>query len=110
MAKVTRKDNFATIKGILNGIGNSDFDEFLDKEIEKAARKRTSTKPTAKQIANEEIKEQIFAVLANAEDKLTIADIITALDKPYTPQKISGLLRQMEVKKEYDRKTPYFFL
>ena len=92
---MTKKETFATIKGILNENGVADFDAFLDHEVELLSRKRSkSSKPTKTQIANEAIKAEIANVLS--DEGQTVTEIVKALGGEYTNQKISALLRQMD--------------
>ena len=93
---MTKKENFATIKGILNGIGNTDFDEFLDHEVELLSRKRSgSSKPTKRQVENEVLKGRIAEVLT--DEGQTVTQIIGAIGEDgLTNQRVSALLRQMK--------------
>lgn len=93
---MTKKETFVAIKGILNEIGNTEFDAFIEHEVELLSRKRTgSTKPTKRQVENEAIKAQILKVL-NDETGITVTEIITALgNDELTNQRVSALLRQM---------------
>ncbi len=92
---MTKKETFATIKGILNENGIVDYDEFLDHEVELLSRKRSkSSKPTKRQVENESIKARIAEVL-NDEGQ-TVTEILKALDdEELTNQRVSALLRQM---------------
>ena len=93
---MTKKENFATIKGILNENGVMDFDEFIDHEIELLSRKRTaSSKPTKRQVENEVLKGRIAEVLS--DEGQTVTQIIGAIgEEGLTNQRVSALLRQMK--------------
>lgn len=93
---MTKKENFATIKGILNENGVMDFDEFIDHEIELLSRKRTaSSKPTKRQVENEVLKGRIAEVLS--DEGQTVTQIIGAIGEDgLTNQRVSALLRQMK--------------
>ena len=103
---MTKKEMFTTIKTLL--ADNADVVEFCDKQIEVLSRKRTSSKPTKTQIANESVKAEIAEVLSAAEAPLTVGEIVKALDNAYTSQKVSALLRQMNVTKIVDKKVSRF--
>lgn len=92
---MTKKENFVAIKGILNEIGNVDFDEFIDHEIELLGRKRTgASKPTKRQVENSVLKERIAEVLT--DEGQTVTQILGALgQEDLTNQRVSALLRQM---------------
>lgn len=91
----TKKENFNAIATILNGIGNHDFDDFLAHEIELISRKRsTSTKPTKRQLENQDIKVKIADVLTDKGQ--TVTEILETLNiKGLSNQRVSALLRQM---------------
>ena len=93
---MTKKENCATIKGILNENGVMDFDEFIDHEIELLSRKRTaSSKPTKRQVENEVLKGRIAEVLS--DEGQTVTQIIGAIGEDgLTNQRVSALLRQMK--------------
>lgn len=92
---MTKKETFATIKGILNEMGNTDFDAFIDHEVELLGRKRsTASKPTKRQIENEGVKARIAEVLG--EEGMTVTAILGKLnDGSLTNQRVSALLTQM---------------
>lgn len=95
---MTKKENFATIKGILNEMGHDEFDAFIDHEVELLSRKRSaSSKPTKRQVENEAIKAEIADVLARADEGMTVTNILAVLgNDTLTNQRVSALLRQMD--------------
>ena len=101
---MTKKENFNAIANILNEMGNHDFDEFIAHEVELLGRKKGSTKPTKKQVANEALKERILGILS--DEGMTVTEIMTTLNEDnLTNQKVSAVLRLMKendgtVKKE----------
>lgn len=98
---MTKKENFVAINSVLNEIGNHSFDEFIAHEIELLEKKTSykSSKPTKRQVENEAIKEQIASVLT--DEGQTATEILAQLDNPsLTNQRVSALLRQMNVHKE----------
>ena len=92
--KMTKTEKFAKVKAMLNGFGVTEFDEFLDHEVELIAKKNGSRKMTATQKANEEIKTQIVAFLKNG-GKHTIGEIQKAVGLE-SNQKTSALVRQLK--------------
>ena len=78
------------------------------------AKKKGSSKPTKTQIANEGVKSEILAVLADNDEPMTVGEIVKALEGDYTSQKISALCRQLKdaekVVKTTDKKVSRFAL
>ena len=97
---MTKKETFATIKSILNDNGIVEYNDFLDHEVELLSRKRSkSSTPTKRQIENGGIKAKIAEVLT--DEGQTVTEILKAIgDDTLTNQRVSALLRQMDVKKE----------
>lgn len=66
------------------------------------AKKRTSSKPTKKQVENEGIKAEILEVLG--DEGVTVTEIVKALDNKYHPNKVTSMVHQLmdanEVKRE----------
>lgn len=96
-------DKFSAIKAMLNGEKVENFSiaqavEFIDERIaiteKKNANGNGERKPTATQIANEGIKEQILEVLAVAEKPMTNGEIAKAVGSDQ-PNKICQLVAQM---------------
>ena len=95
-------DKFSAIKAMLNGEKVENFSiaqavEFIDERIAITEKKNTNggeRKPTATQIANEGIKEQILEVLAVAEKPMTNGEIAKAVGSDQ-PNKICQLVAQM---------------
>lgn len=101
--KVTKKDNFIAIRGILEGVNRPDLVQVIDHEIELLERKASSRKPTKSQVANAELTEALLEVLEESFDSLTILEIqdrderLKALEDgtPISNQRISALLRPL---------------
>jgi len=91
--KITKKEMFALIKEAV--ADNAEFVAFLDKQIELLEKKSGSKKPTATQVANEALKEQILAVVS--ADGMTASEVLKASDDfaEFSNQKISTLLNQL---------------
>ena len=111
---MTKRENYTALRAIV--ADNAELVAFIDHEIELLNKKnaRRSTKPTAKQVANDEIKDVIHDVLLDADAPMMIADIIT--DDPalagLSTQKGSALLAQMvaagDVVRTVDKRKSYF--
>lgn len=114
--KVTKKENFGTIKDILEGLGKTDLVEVMAHEIEllekKSANRKSGNSKTQKE--NEEIKKIIVAELARIGEMVTISELQAKSENlgQYSNQKLSALLKQLvdngEVVKNVDKKKSYF--
>ena len=98
---MTKRENFVAINAILNETGHNEFDEFIAHELELLGKKSSykSSKPTKRQVENEEIKSRIAEILT--DEGQTVTEILAQLgDENLTNQRVSALLRQMTVHKE----------
>ena len=98
--KITKRESFTEIKGILEELGKTRLVGVMEHELELLAKKNASGegKQTATQIANEKIKNSIIEELENAPNRLfTITEMIKEFDccKPFVNQKISNLANQL---------------
>ncbi len=90
------------------------FIEFFNNEIKNNERKykSKSTKPTAKQIENEEIKTRIVEYMKSVGTPITISNIVNDFNNEYSIPKISALVKQLKdngiVTREEIRRVAYF--
>ena len=102
MKKMKVVDKFVAVKALLNGkpadLSVAEALSFIDERIAITEKKNASgngeRKPTATQIANEGIKEQILEVLAVAKKPMTNGEITKAVGSEQ-PNKICQLVAQM---------------
>ena len=94
---MTKKETFATIKNILNDLGNTDFDAFIDHEVELLSRKRSSSsKPTKRQVENEKVKEYISDILLKADGSMSATAITKTINsEDVSLNRVTSLLTQM---------------
>lgn len=96
-------------------VSASDMADFLRHESEMASKRNSSKGMTKIQKENESIKENILAILEDADHGMTVKELI-ATDElcNYTPQKISALLtllrKEKKVRRDYQKKIAYFSL
>ena len=96
-------------------VSASDMADFLRHESEMASKRNSSKGMTKTQKENEPIKENILAILEDADSGMTVKELI-ATDElcNYTPQKISALLtllrKEKKVRRDYQKKIAYFSL
>lgn len=60
------------------------------------AKKRSTSKPTKKQVENEKIKADIADILSRADAPMTVGEIVKVIDGEYSSAKITSLLTQMK--------------
>ncbi len=92
--KMTKVEKFEKMRAVLEECGVSEFNEFIDHEIELISKKNGSRKMTATQVANEGIKTQILEFLADGKS-CTVGEIQKAVGLE-SNQKTSALVRQLK--------------
>lgn len=110
--KMTNKQRFETIMNYAEVKADADMTAWVEHQIELLDKKYAvvSSKPTKRQIENEGIKAEIADILAQADEGMTVTQILAQLNKPeLTNQRVSALLSRMEgVKKEYVKNVALF--
>lgn len=101
---MTKKEMFTAIINAVEGkpteTTTAEMVEFLNHEIDLLNRKRSSksSKPTAKQMENEAIKERIMEILSHTLEGLTATDIMNELEAvsiTASNQKVNALVKQL---------------
>lgn len=118
--KMTKKDSFSAIRTILvSANASADLISFVDNELALLAKKSGNRKPTKTQTITAQLSELVIAVLQEATEALTIAniqeknvDLRVFNGESISPQRISAILTKLvkegRVKKEViKRKTHY---
>lgn len=98
---MTKREKFEVIANLADVKANAELSEFIANEIALLDKKSAykSSKPTKRQAENEVIKERITGVLT--DEGQTVTEILAQLDtEGLTNQRVSALLRQMNVHKE----------
>ena len=93
---MTKRENYASIREIVEKLGRTDLVEFVDHEVELLNKKNNAPKnPTAKQLENEKLKD---VILAEMSDKpMTITEMqtnISALSE-LSNQRVSAIVKQL---------------
>lgn len=100
--------------GSMVTVDEETFIEFFENEIRNNEKKykSKSTKPTAKQIENEEIKTRIIEYMKTVGTSVTISNIVKDFDNKYSIPKISALVKQLkdsgQVSREEIKRVAYF--
>jgi formate dehydrogenase maturation protein FdhE len=110
--KMTKVEMFALIA---DKVGDEpEMVEFIQHEIELLNKKATSKKPTKVQVENEGFKAEILAYLTEIGKAVTIKEMQSAVEclAELSNQKmthlLSALIAEGKIKKEYEKKTPYY--
>lgn len=113
--KITKRESFTEIKGILEELGKERLAKVMEHELELLAKKNSSEKkPTATQVANESIKEIILEVLMANGKMMTISEMQKANAElgELANQRLSALIRQLKedgkVERIEDKRKAYF--
>lgn len=115
--KMTKREKFEMLAKIEEVKANPMLAEFIDHELELLAKKNASgsDKPTAVQIANNGIKEEILDYMANEPNRLfTISEMQKVIPccAELTNQRISALVRQLKedgkVERIEEKRKAYF--
>lgn len=110
---MTKRENYASIREIVEKLGRTDLVEFVDHEVELLNKKNNAPKkPTEKQLENEKLKDVILAEIG--EKKMTITemtDTISAL-KDLSNQRVSAIVKQLvednSLIRTVDKRKAYF--
>lgn len=92
MNKITRKEALERVLGMEEVQADAEVVEVLEKMVEQVSKKREGKTP--KQVENDKIVEKIYGVIAEKED-ITIAGLVEAFDREFSPQKISALVKKL---------------
>ena len=113
--KITKRESFTEIKGILEELGKERLVKVMEHELELLAKKNSADKkPTAVQIANEGIKSVILETLMANGKMMTISEMqkVNAELGEMSNQRISALVRQLiadeKVVRVEDKRKAYF--
>ena len=116
----TKKEMYVAIMNLADVAANEEMVEFLKHEIELIDNRKSSDKPSAKQLENESIKDTIFQVLSE-KGRMCLKDMqADSRLANYSTPKLSALLTQMiqptdkhpnsdgRLVRTMEKKTPYF--
>lgn len=114
--KMTKKDYFNTLLSIEAVQANPSLVEFINHEMELLSRKNSGErKPTAQQTANEGIKAEVAAILADGTAR-TVGEILKELNKgdALTHSRLTAIVTQMKkdevLTREEIKRKAYFSL
>jgi hypothetical protein len=115
--KITKRESFTEIKGILEELGKERLVKVMEHELELLAKKNSAEKkPTAVQIANEGVKSVILETLEKNGKMMTISEMQKVNEElgGLSNQRVSALIRQLiadgKVERIEDKRKAYFKL
>lgn len=115
--KMTKKEWFAVLVGIVEGSDYADKDgalDFINHEVELLEKKSGKTGKTKVQKENEVLVEQVLAELATMEKPMTVSELQGASEffAQFSNQKLSALLKKLvdaeRINKAVEGKKSYF--
>ena len=106
--KLTKAQKFAIIADLPAVKNDAMLSEFIAHEIELLTKKNSGDKkPTAKQTANDAIKENVLALMESDPNRLfTITELckeVANLPEDMTPNRMSALVRQLKLDGSVER-------
>lgn len=95
--KITKKEMFAELKEIVEGMDRADLVAFVEHEIELLNKKASNKAQTKTQKENEVLVERLYDVLKEIGKAVTITEIQNASDefKDLSNQKVSALMTKL---------------
>lgn len=106
--KMTKKDWYAVLVGIVEGSDYADKDgalDFINHEVELLAKKSGKTGKTKVQKENEVLIEQVFDELATMDKAMTVTELQGASEffAQFSNQKLSALLKKLKDAERIDK-------
>lgn len=95
--KITKKEMFAELKEIVEGMNRADLVAFVEHEIDLLNKKASNKAQTKTQKENEVLVERLYDVLKEIGKAVTITEIQNASDefKDLSNQKVSALMTKL---------------
>lgn len=112
---MTKRENYTELKALATASNRPELVAFIDHELELLDKKnKGSKKPTKTQIANEVLKDEILAYMAQGPQPMTATDIANGFEGKYSVNKISAMLTQLKednsVIRTVEKRKAYFTL
>lgn len=106
--KMTKREWYAVLVGIVEGSDYADKDgalDFINHEVELLAKKSGKTGKTKTQKENEALVEQVLAELANMDKPMTVSELQGASEffAQFSNQKLSALLKKLKDAERIDK-------
>jgi len=95
--KITKRDNFTELRGIVENMGREDLVAFIDNELDLLNKRASRKSLTKTQKANLELVEVVFEALGACTKAVTVTELIAASENlaEYNTQKVTALLKKL---------------
>lgn len=93
---MTKRENFAEIRAIVESVGRADLVAFVDHETELLSKKNAKSGPTKKQIINDGIKTDILDAMTSEPMTLDEIQALVPSLADESNQKVSALLTALK--------------
>lgn len=98
--KITKREMF---NRIIATVTDEEIKAFCQREIELLDNKKARSGQSKTQKENENIKAKIVEILTNAENPMTVGQIMVALGNEFSNQKVTSLLTQLKAETKVER-------
>lgn len=109
---MTKRENFAEIRAIVESVGRADLVAFVDHEVDLLTKKNAKSGPTKKQILNDGIKAEIMDYMTDQPMTLDEIKAIVPALADESNQKISALVTALKnegkIVRTVVQRKPYF--
>lgn len=93
--KITKKENYASLRAIAENLGREDLVAFIDHEVELLNKRATHPTLTKTQKENLELVEVVFNALSEINAPVTVSDFLTQSGLEMSNQKASALFKKL---------------
>ena len=93
--KITKKENYASLRTIAENLGREDLVAFIDHEVELLNKRTAHPTLTKTQKENLELVEVVFNALSEINAPVTVSDFLTQSGLEMSNQKASALFKKL---------------
>lgn len=93
--KITKKENYASLRAIAENLGREDLVAFIDHEVELLNKRAAHPTLTKTQKENLELVEVVFNALSEINAPVTVSDFLTQSGLEMSNQKASALFKKL---------------
>ena len=93
--KITKRENYASLRAIAENLGREDLVAFIDHEVELLNKRAAHPTLTKTQKENLELVEVVFNALSEINAPVTVSDFLTQSGLEMSNQKASALFKKL---------------
>lgn len=93
--KITKRENYASLRTIAENLNRTDLVAFIDHEVELLNKRAAHPTLTKTQKENLELVEVIYDALVDLEKPVTVSEFLEATSMELSNQKVSALLKKL---------------